>query len=73
MEADERNIITRKETLQHNTINDCWLIIQHNIYDFTDFIKKHLGGSDILLARAGEDATSYFIGKHGRNPATNRF
>lgn len=69
MEADERNIITRKETLQHNTINDCWLIIQHNVYDFTDFIKKHPGGSDILLARAGEDATSYFIGKHGRNPA----
>lgn len=61
------NIITRSQTLQHNTKDDCWLIIQNGVYNFTDFIKQHPGGSDILLARAGEDATSYFIAKHGKN------
>lgn len=63
------NIITRSETILHNTKDDCWLIIQNNVYDFTNFIKIHPGGSDILLSRAGEDATSYFISKHGKNPA----
>jgi fatty acid desaturase len=66
------NIISRRETLQHNTIDDCWLIIQNHVYDFTSFIKNHPGGSRILLSRAGEDATSYFIGKHGKNAALGK-
>jgi delta8-fatty-acid desaturase len=37
------------------------------VYDISAFIAAHPGGSDILLARAGEDATSYFITKHGKN------
>lgn len=53
--------------MQHNTANDCWLIIQNSVYNLTQFIKQHPGGSDVLLARAGEDATSYFITKHGQN------
>ncbi len=68
MSTIDTNIISRVEILQHNSINDCWLIIQNNVYDFTGFIKQHPGGSEILLSRAGEDATSYFIGKHGKNP-----
>lgn len=68
MGSDNLQIISRTSVLNHNTIDDCWLIIQNNVYDFTDFIKKHPGGSEILLSRAGEDATSYFIGKHGKNP-----
>lgn len=69
MHTVHTNIISRLEAIQHNTKDDCWLIIQNNIYDFTDFIKEHPGGSDILLARAGEDATTYFISKHGKNPS----
>jgi fatty acid desaturase len=60
-------VISRAETLRHNTINDCWLIIHNYIYDLTEFIKLHPGGSEILLTRAGEDATSFFISKHGKN------
>jgi hypothetical protein len=60
---------SRSEILKHNKIDDCWLIINNNVYDFTHFIKSHPGGSDILLARAGEDATSYFTSKHGKNAA----
>jgi len=60
-------IIYRSEVLKHNTRSDCWVIICNGIYDLTGFIAKHPGGSDILLSRAGEDATSFFIAKHGRN------
>lgn len=59
----------RKEVLLHNTKDDCWIIVRNNVYDITAFIAAHPGGMDILLARAGEDATSFFITKHGRNKA----
>lgn len=65
--ANKLKTISRSEVLAHNTPEDCWLIIRNGIYDFTPFVRQHPGGSDILLTRAGEDATSYFLGKHGRN------
>lgn len=61
-------MITREEVLQHNSQKDCWIIIQNNVYDISSFISSHPGGSDILMSRAGEDATSYFGAKHGNNP-----
>src|SRR5690606_3267722 len=59
---------SRAEVLKHNIASDCWIIIQNNVYNITAFVKQHPGGSDILLSRAGEDATSYFITKHGKSP-----
>ena len=52
---------TRTEVIQHNTKADCWIIVCNNVYDITAFVAKHPGGMDVLLSRAGEDATSYFI------------
>lgn len=63
------NSFYRHEVLQHNTKEDCWIIVCNSVYDISDFISKHPGGVDILLTRAGEDATSYFIVKHGKNKA----
>ncbi|CAK9250864.1 unnamed protein product [Sphagnum jensenii] len=60
-------IYSRSEILRHNNRDDCWIIVCNNVYDITAFIAAHPGGSDILLCRAGEDATSYFIAKHGNN------
>lgn len=61
-------VYTRQEILKHNTANDCWIIIRNNVYNLTPFITAHPGGADILLSRAGEDATSYFITKHAKHP-----
>ncbi len=60
-------IFSRKDVLLHNKKNDCWLIIRNSVYDLSSFIAMHPGGIDILLARAGEDATSYFITNHAKN------
>lgn len=59
------NIYSKEEVLKHNKINDCWIIVQNKVYDITAFVKKHPGGSDILMTRAGENATSFFVTKHG--------
>jgi fatty acid desaturase len=56
---------SKAEVLKHNKKDDCWIIIDNSVFDITDFLSKHPGGSDILMSRAGEDATTYFITKHG--------
>lgn len=71
-EHSKSAVISRKEVLRHNTEKDCWIIIRNNVYDLTQFIKTHPGGKEILLSRAGEDASSYFFARHGLNSAINR-
>lgn len=63
---------TRSEVLLHNKKTDCWVIIENNVYDLTSFIKIHPGGADIIMSRAGEDASSYFTMKHGLNKSVIR-
>ena len=60
-------IYSREEVLKHNKTGDCWVIINNEVYDVSEFIKRHPGGSDIIESRAGEDATSFFTAKHRNN------
>ena len=55
---------TIDEVNEHNTIASCWIIINNEVYDITDFLNKHPGGSSILLTVAGEDATDFFEELH---------
>lgn len=57
----------KAEIIQHNHRNNCWIILFNKVYDITDFIAQHPGGAEILLSRAGEDASSFFQTRHGRN------
>jgi cytochrome b involved in lipid metabolism len=43
-------ILARSEVAKHTTINNCWVIIKENVYDVTEFLKKHPGGAKIILA-----------------------
>lgn len=40
------------------------MIINDNVYDVTEFLKKHPGGAKIILAHAGRDATKAFESFH---------
>jgi fatty acid desaturase len=55
----------KNEIILHNTKEDCWVILFNQVYDISDFVKKHPGGTEILLSRAGEDASSFFQTRHG--------
>lgn len=44
---------------QHNSKEDCWLVIHGGVYDVTSYIKRHPGGNAILEG-CGKDATSLF-------------
>lgn len=54
--------INLNEVAWHDTVDSCWIVIRDFVYDCTDFLKSHPGGSDVILEYAGRDATLAFIG-----------
>lgn len=56
--------LTRESVATHNTPEDLWCIIDHKVYDLTDFADAHPGGSVVLEQVAGTDATVAFYNLH---------
>lgn len=48
------------EVAQHNTPESCWVILYGNVYDVTEFLPNHPGGSNIILRLGGKDATEEY-------------
>ncbi|XP_012237468.1 cytochrome b5 isoform X3 [Bombus impatiens] len=55
-------MISLDEVAWHDTANNCWIVIHDFVYDCTELLKNHPGGSDVILEYAGRDATLPFIG-----------
>ena len=53
---------TLSDVASHSSKNDCWMVIEGNVYDVTFFIPNHPGGSRILQG-CGKDATDLFTGQ----------
>jgi L-lactate dehydrogenase (cytochrome) len=49
-----------KEVAVHNSRESCWIIVHGKVYDVTDFLDDHPGGSKIILKYAGKDATAAY-------------
>lgn len=47
------------QVAQHDHKQDCWLAIDGNVYDVTDFVSRHPGG-DAILEGCGTDATQLY-------------
>ncbi|KAL7148903.1 hypothetical protein ABFS83_05G004400 [Erythranthe nasuta] len=53
-------LITMKEASEHNTAEDCWVVIDGKVYDVSAYLDEHPGGDDVLLKATGKDATEEF-------------
>uniref|UniRef100_A0A1D1XKV4 Putative cytochrome b5 isoform 2 n=1 Tax=Anthurium amnicola TaxID=1678845 RepID=A0A1D1XKV4_9ARAE len=53
-------LFSLKEAAQHNTRDDCWVVIDGKVYDVTEYLDEHPGGDDVLISAAGKDATFEF-------------
>ncbi|KAF3011544.1 Cytochrome b5 domain-containing protein 1 [Neopestalotiopsis sp. 37M] len=49
---------------KHKSKESCWIIIDSAVYDVTDFLTSHPGGSGTILRYAGKDATEAFTQIH---------
>ncbi|KAF6763025.1 cytochrome b2 [Ephemerocybe angulata] len=55
-----KKVISGKEVAVHNNRESCWIIVHGKVYDVTDFLDDHPGGSKIILKYAGKDATQEY-------------
>jgi salicylate hydroxylase len=62
--TDGTRRVTREEVAQHNTKDDCWVIISGKVYDITEWAPHHPGGAGIARMYAGKDATAEFGDYH---------
>jgi len=57
-ESEGQQQLSRDEVAKNNTLDSLWCIVDHRVYDLTDFVDAHPGGSVVLAQVAGSDATS---------------
>ncbi|KAK3985689.1 FMN-dependent dehydrogenase-domain-containing protein [Cladorrhinum sp. PSN332] len=53
-------IFSAEEVAKHTSAESCWVVIHGNVYDVTDFLPSHPGGTRIILQLAGRDATAEY-------------
>ena len=58
--SEQIKTYSRKEVAEHNSNKDTWLVIHNNVYDVTTFLNEHPGGEEVLIEKAGKDATENF-------------
>ncbi|KAI0688164.1 glyoxylate dehydrogenase [Cerioporus squamosus] len=53
-------VLTGPQVAEHASRESCWIIVHGKVYDVTDFLDEHPGGSKIILKYAGKDATEAY-------------
>lgn len=56
---------TLDQVKEHNTAADCWAAINGGVYNLTDWVNQHPGGSDRIIPLCGTDASAAFNAQHG--------
>ncbi|PIY96991.1 MAG: hypothetical protein COY66_01875 [Candidatus Kerfeldbacteria bacterium CG_4_10_14_0_8_um_filter_42_10] len=59
-------VLSATMAAQHDNRNDCWLIINSGVYDVTNYLTLHPGGSSIIIPYCGKDATQAFNTQAGQ-------
>lgn len=72
-ESTVDSAITLAVVNQHSTADDCWSAISGSVYDLTQWISAHPGGSGPIESICGIDATQAFSDQHDGQgkPETN--
>ncbi|TAQ83562.1 hypothetical protein B7494_g8116 [Chlorociboria aeruginascens] len=55
--TEEKDI---SKVAKHNTSESCWVSLYGDVWDVTEFLPSHPGGSKIILQLAGKDATDEY-------------
>ncbi len=55
---------TMEKVKSNNSATRCWSVIRGNVYDLTNWINQHPGGSGAIRGLCGTDGTTEFSAKH---------
>ena len=53
-------IVEGTELAKHNSRQSCWLAINGEVWDATNFLDQHPGGANLILKLAGTDASDEY-------------
>ncbi|KAL4962726.1 FMN-dependent alpha-hydroxy acid dehydrogenase [Aspergillus stella-maris] len=63
-DSNDKRLIPVQDVLPHNNPDDCWVVINGEVWDLTGFVGEHPGGPSTILKYAGRDATAAFLEIH---------
>ncbi|MEI6580644.1 MAG: cytochrome b5-like heme/steroid binding domain-containing protein [bacterium] len=58
-------VLNSQEVAKHNTVSDCWMIINNKVYNLSDYAGAHPGGTQNITNYCGKEATVAFDTKGG--------
>lgn len=61
----ESGSLTMEEVESNDSPESCWTVIDGVVYDVTEWIDQHPGGSGRIEQLCGSDGTAQFQGQHG--------
>jgi len=53
----EQRVYTWDDVRQHDSVSDKWIVINDDVYNITEWAKRHPGGFRVISHYAGQDAT----------------
>jgi len=56
---------TLAQVSERNSAAECWVVIDGGVYDLTQWIRSHPGGSGAILNLCGKDGSASFTSQHG--------
>lgn len=67
-DSDDLEEYALEQVAEHDSLDNCWMAIEGNVYDFTDYIEHHPTDPSILEPWCGGEATEGMRTKgKGRN------
>ncbi|KAI5360040.1 putative FMN-dependent dehydrogenase, cytochrome b5-like heme/steroid binding protein [Septoria linicola] len=57
-------LLSVEEISNHNSPKSCWIVVNGEVWDFTEFAPEHPGRPDIIWKYAGRDATTTYSEVH---------
>ena len=70
--SDTTGTFTAAQIAQNSDATSCWASVDGSVYDLTEWISEHPGGSREIEALCGTDATAAFQRQHGSNAEAQR-
>lgn len=63
--------LTTDEVALHNSINDCWTVVNNQVYNLTSYVNSHPGGVRNIELICGKDGSNLFRNQHGGQSRPN--